>query len=197
MRSSSFDRLPEILVSGNERLSRRKVLTTTAALAALMLAPAAGSTAPKKRKATMRVKDVFLLICTPKLYECRDFYVQTFGFKVGFESSIYIQLHIAGDSGGPGFSLAFMPPRQPFGPNFAAPYDGNGAYVTIEVEDAKARFEQVRASGAPIVQPLRDEGWGQRHFVTRDPHGTLVDVVQGIDPAPGYYDHYQIERKPA
>ncbi len=48
---------------------------------------------------------------------------------------------------------------------------------------------------APIVRLVKDEGWGQRHFVDRDPHGTIVDVVQSIDSAPGYYDQYQVKNK--
>jgi hypothetical protein len=30
--------------------------------------------------------------------------------------------------------------------------------------------------------PLRDEAWGQRHFITEDPDGVLVDVVTVIPP---------------
>ena len=142
----------------------------------------------------MRIKDLFVLICTDRLYDCRDFYTHVFGFAVSFQSSIYIQLHLDGAAGGPGFSLALMPPDHPFGPTFAGRFDGRGAYVTFEVEDAAATLATVTARGAPLVQPLRDEGWGQRHFVTRDPGGTIIDVVQGIDAAPGYYDRYPVAR---
>ena len=42
------------------------------------------------------------------------------------------------------------------------------------------------ALGAEIVYPLRDEVWGQRHFMAKDPNGLLVDVVQLIPPAPEF-----------
>ena len=35
---------------------------------------------------------------------------------------------------------------------------------------------------APIELELRDEPWGQRHFITRDLDGLLVDVVEPIAP---------------
>ena len=35
----------------------------------------------------------------------------------------------------------------------------------------------------PIVQPARDEPWGQRHVFCTDPAGTLIDVVQPIPPS--------------
>lgn len=37
---------------------------------------------------------------------------------------------------------------------------------------------------------LRDEPWGQRCFMTRDPGGTLADVVEQIAAAPGYWEQY-------
>ena len=52
--------------------------------------------------------------------------------------------------------------------------------VTIEVDDVDAVHERARAARLPIELSLRDENWGQRHFITRDPNGLAVDVVQVI-----------------
>lgn len=140
----------------------------------------------------MRVEDVFVLICTDKMIECRDFYMEHFGFEVDFASTIYIQLKVATDSGG-GFSIAFMPPDHPFGDGFREVFSGKGAYITIRVDDAQQVYERVKARGAPIIGELKDEKWGQRHFLTMDPNGTFVDVVEAIVPAEGYYDKYQLK----
>ena len=43
-------------------------------------------------------------------------------------------------------------------------------------------------AGAPIRYPLTDEPWGQRRFMTVDPSGILLDVVEQIEPAPGFWD---------
>lgn len=140
----------------------------------------------------MKVEDVFMLICTQKMFECRDFYIKHFGFKVDFQSTVYVQLRVAAESGG-GFGIAFMPPDHPFGEAYRAVFSGKGAYLTIQVEDAGAALARLKAQGAPILREVVDEAWGQRHFLTQDPHGTVVDVVQVIEPAPGYFEQYQVK----
>jgi uncharacterized glyoxalase superfamily protein PhnB len=58
------------------------------------------------------------------------------------------------------------------------------------VADAAAEFERVQRAGVEIAYPLHDEPWGQRRFAVHDPAGTWVDVIQPIDPAPGFWDPY-------
>lgn len=140
----------------------------------------------------MKVQDVFILLCTNRVFECRDFYVDHFGFEVAFQSTVYVQLKVASETGGQ-FSLAFMPPDHPFGNAFRDVFSGKGAYLTIQVADAAAVFARVKAQGAPILSEVKDEAWGQRHFLTQDPHGTVVDVVESIEPAAGYYDRYAVK----
>jgi uncharacterized glyoxalase superfamily protein PhnB len=50
--------------------------------------------------------------------------------------------------------------------------------VTVQVEDAAEAFASLKRTGAPIEYGLHDEPWGQRRFMTRDPGGVLVDVVE-------------------
>ncbi len=85
-----------------------------------------------------------------------------------------------------------MPLDHPFGEAYREKFNGKGLYVTIEVDDAAATHDKLHAAGAPIVTHLKDEAWGQRHFFTQDPGGTLIDVVESIEPAAGYYDRYQV-----
>jgi hypothetical protein len=41
------------------------------------------------------------------------------------------------------------------------------------------------------VYPVKDEPWGQRRFGLFDPSGMWVDVVQQIEPVPGYWAKHQ------
>jgi len=141
----------------------------------------------------VKIRNVFSLITTDKLFECRDFYVKHFGFVPTFESTIYIQLTVTSDGGG-SFDLALMPLDNPFGEISREKFNGKGMFLTIEVDDAEAAHTQLEAAGVPILGSLKREDWGQRHFYTKDPGGTVVDVVESIEPAPGYYDKYQIEK---
>jgi uncharacterized glyoxalase superfamily protein PhnB len=69
-------------------------------------------------------------------------------------------------------------------------FNGKGVFLTLQVADAAAEFQRLAAAGVRIAWPLRDEAWGQRRFGLVDPAGMWVDVVQQIDPAPGYWDAY-------
>jgi uncharacterized glyoxalase superfamily protein PhnB len=62
--------------------------------------------------------------------------------------------------------------------------------VTIQVENAAEALASLKRAGAPITYELHDEPWGQRRFMTRDPGGVLVDVVEQTQPAEGYWDRY-------
>jgi hypothetical protein len=42
------------------------------------------------------------------------------------------------------------------------------------------------ASGLKIHVTLRDEPFGQRHFITEDPNGVAIDVIKPIPPTPEY-----------
>lgn len=62
--------------------------------------------------------------------------------------------------------------------------------VTVQVADARAEFERLRNGGLPIAYSLHDEPWGQRRFAVCDPSGTWVDIIEPIDPAPGFWEKY-------
>ncbi|WP_422026531.1 VOC family protein [Roseovarius sp.] len=141
----------------------------------------------------MKVRDLYPLITTPHLEATRDFYVTRFGFDVAFEASWFVYLVGPAEADGRGATLAFMHPDHPSTPPGPESFDGKGMILTVEVSDAAAVYERFKAGGAPIVHPLTDEAWGQRRFMTRDPAGVLVDVVEQIEPKAGFWDQYMQE----
>lgn len=141
----------------------------------------------------MKVRDLYPLVTTPNLAETRDFYVTHFGFDVAFEASWFIYLVGPAEEDSRGATLAFMHPDHPSTPPGPESFDGKGMILTIEVSDAAAVFERLSAGDAPIVHPLTDEDWGQRRFMTRDPAGVLVDIVEQIEPKAGFWDQYMTE----
>ncbi len=141
----------------------------------------------------MKVQDVFALFITDKMKECKDFYIKHFGFETTFETTIYLQLNVpSGDK--KSFSLAFMPTTHPFGVIGSQAFNGHGLMLTIQVADTAELYQKIKAENAEIVHPLTVEDYGQRRFTLRDPAGTLVDVVQSIEPKVGYYDRYQVKK---
>lgn len=57
-----------------------------------------------------------------------------------------------------------------------------GVLLALVVEDAAREAERMKTSGVRIVDDLRDEPWGQRHFIAADPSGFLIDIVQRTEP---------------
>jgi uncharacterized glyoxalase superfamily protein PhnB len=135
----------------------------------------------------VHVKDLYTIIVTDKRAECRDFYVRWFGFQVVFEASWFVYLAAAGDHP---FGIAFMAPDHPSQPPGPERFGGRGLLITMQVADAAAEFERLSRAGVSIAYPLKDEPWGQRRFALVDPAGAWVDVIQTIDPVPGFWDKY-------
>lgn len=135
----------------------------------------------------MQLKDLYTVIVTDRRAECRDFYVRWFDFEVVFEASWFVYLASKGDHA---FGIAFMSPDHPSTPPGPERFSGQGVFLTLQVADAAAEHARLAAAGAPVVHALHDEAWGQRRFALQDPAGTFVDVVEQIEPAPGFWDPY-------
>ena len=140
-----------------------------------------------RKESSMELEASYPVVVTDKLIECRDFYTRWFGFRVVFEATWFVYL-TSSDEGQHG--IAFMTPDHPSRPPGPEAFDGQGILLTLQVPDAASEFERVRTSGLFVDHPLRDEPWGQRRFGLRDPAGVWVDVVEQIEPEPGYWDPY-------
>jgi uncharacterized glyoxalase superfamily protein PhnB len=49
--------------------------------------------------------------------------------------------------------------------------------ISIEVGDVDATHARAAERGLEIAFPLRDEDWGVRRFMLREPSGTIVNVL--------------------
>jgi uncharacterized glyoxalase superfamily protein PhnB len=123
---------------------------------------------------------VFPAICAPSVAETAAFYRELFGFVDVFAADWYVQLEVPGHPETQIGIVAVDHPSVPEGHRRPPA----GVLVSIEVDDVDAAHAAARARGCTEVRPLRDEPWGQRHFITLDPAGTLVDVITPIPVAP-------------
>lgn len=118
-------------------------------------------------------------IITSKLAETKAFYTQTLGFGVTFENEFYMLLHAPGGGSEISFLLPDHPSQQPL---FHKVFQGQGVYLTIEVEDVDKLYNELKKKGVPIRIDLRDEPWGDRHFAISDPNGIGIDLVKYVPP---------------
>lgn len=114
-------------------------------------------------------------IVTNKLAETKEFYTKTLGFGVTFENEFYLLMHTPGREAEISFLLPDHPSQQPL---FQKAFQGQGMYLTIEVEDVDALYRQLKQKGAEIKIDIRDEPWGDRHFAIQDPNGIGIDLVK-------------------
>ena len=49
--------------------------------------------------------------------------------------------------------------------------------ISIEVDDVDAVHAKALEQGLEIAYPLRDEAWGVRRFMLREPSGTIINVL--------------------
>lgn len=121
----------------------------------------------------MQTKQLTVGINTDRHTQCRDFYLTHFGFTVDFENDWYIQV-LSPDKT---FLLAFLQPNHPSQPPITTPaFQGEGLWLALEVADVDAEYERL-AKVLPITVPIKDEPWGERHFVVTDPAGVGVNIM--------------------
>jgi catechol 2,3-dioxygenase-like lactoylglutathione lyase family enzyme len=95
--------------------------------------------------------------------ETRDFFVELLGFEVAMDlgwivtvasrTNPAVQVSIIGND------------------DLAAPG------ISVGVDDVDAVHAKAVELGFEVVYPLRDEEWGVRRFMLREPSGTVVNVV--------------------
>lgn len=122
----------------------------------------------------MSINSIYPDIQTADIAASRDFYVNLLGLQIAWEAHWYIALH-APDV--PGAQLALVASGHDSVP---APHHRQpaGVLISFEVTDATVVYERAVQLGVKIAQELRDEEFGQRHFMAVDPDGLLVDVVE-------------------
>jgi catechol 2,3-dioxygenase-like lactoylglutathione lyase family enzyme len=112
-------------------------------------------------------------VVTENLSESKEFYMRLFGCLVIYDSDWFVLLQLGSSE------LGFMKPGlETQAPIFRTAFSGQGVWITVDVEDVDAEYKRITAMGVPLELELRDEPWGDRHFVVRDPNGIGVDIVQ-------------------
>jgi catechol 2,3-dioxygenase-like lactoylglutathione lyase family enzyme len=134
----------------------------------------------------MKFNDRYPIIVTERKNECRDFWTRHLDFEVGFDSEWFVWLH-----GGEGSaSIAFMTPDHPSAPPGPEPFSGKGVCFELQVADVDVAHARFANAGLPIQCATTSEPFGQRRFGFFAPAGLWVDVVQQIEPVPGYWERY-------
>lgn len=130
----------------------------------------------------MKSTSYYPVLMTDDVDRTAAFYERHFRFRPLYASPWYVHLQSRDD---PGVNLAVLDGAHETIPAQARGR-ASGVLLSFEVEDPDAIYAEVQAAGLPILTPLRDEAFGQRHFITADPNGVLIDVIKPIAPSEEY-----------
>jgi catechol 2,3-dioxygenase-like lactoylglutathione lyase family enzyme len=95
--------------------------------------------------------------------ETRDFFVELLGMEVAMDLGWVATVAAPGN---PTAQVTVIGNEDPAAPG-----------ISIEVEDVDAVHARAVERGLEVAYPLRDEEWGVRRFMLREPSGTVVNVV--------------------
>ncbi len=134
----------------------------------------------------MKCTQFYPVLMTDKVQDTANFYREHFRFQPSFESDWYVHLQSSEDES---VNIAVLD-----GQHETVPAEGrgqtSGLVINFEVEDVDSEYAKAKTAGLPILLELRDEPFGQRHFITRDPNGVLIDVIKPIPPNAEFAEQY-------
>ena len=93
----------------------------------------------------------------------RDFFVDLLGFEVAMDIGWV--------------ATVVSPENRTAQVNIIGNDDPSAPGISVEVADVDAAHARALARGDEIVYAIRDEPWGVRRFMLREPGGTVVNVV--------------------
>lgn len=141
----------------------------------------------------MKITSYYPVIMTRDVLGTTEFYVRHFGFKAQFTTDWYVHLQSTENEH---VTLAILD-----GSHQTIPEKSRGTaaglLLNFEVENPDALYMEFQAAGLPILLALRNEDFGQRHFITADPNGVLIDVIKPIPPTAEFAVHYEASILPA
>jgi predicted enzyme related to lactoylglutathione lyase len=125
----------------------------------------------------MTVQRFLFNIPSDAIERTANFYKELFGFEIIWRNEDwYIQLaspeNKAVQFGIIRRNYSFLPKHLQL--------PAQGVIFTIQVDDVDSIYKEVIKRGCQVVQTLRDEDFGQRHFLMMDPNGLIVNVSMPI-----------------
>jgi catechol 2,3-dioxygenase-like lactoylglutathione lyase family enzyme len=130
----------------------------------------------------MQTTSFYPLIQVADVEASARFYESHFGFSRIFSSDWYVQLRAVSPHP---FEMALIAHDHDSIPSPARGPSRN-VILSFYVEDAAAEHARLATAGLAMAQDLRDEVFGQRHFIAADPDGILIDIITPIAPDPDW-----------
>jgi catechol 2,3-dioxygenase-like lactoylglutathione lyase family enzyme len=136
----------------------------------------------------MAITSYYPVLMTRDVAATADFYQRHFGFEALFSADWYV--HLQSREAGAPVSLAILDASHETIPAVGRGAPGAGILLNFEVDDVDAEHQRLTAAGLEVLLPLRDEDFGQRHFIVQAPDGVMIDVITPIPPKGKFVQQY-------
>lgn len=115
-------------------------------------------------------------ICASDIQRSKRFFTRLLDVKVAREGDWYVHFN---SRNAPALEFAVVARDHDLVPEEfrAAPC---GIHMTFVVNDVDALYNRAVATGVKIVQAPRNEIYGHRRFLVRDPDGCLIDISSPV-----------------
>ena len=123
---------------------------------------------PRDQRVSSRTQTVTISRAVPNIRsdrpaETRDFFVELLGFQVAMDMG---WIATVASPANPSVQVSIVGNDDPSAPG-----------ISVEVTNVDAVHAKAVEQGIEIAYPLRDEDWGVRRFMLREPSGTVVNVL--------------------
>lgn len=140
----------------------------------------------------MKCTQFYPVILTGDVAKTAAFYREHFRFQAIFDSDWYVHLQSTEQES---VNIAVLQ-----GDHETIPETGrgrtSGLLLNFEVDDVDGEYARAQSGNLPILLPLRDEPFGQRHFITSDPNGVMIDIITPIPPSADFLAQYAADAVP-
>ena len=140
----------------------------------------------------MKVTSYYPVLLSDDVTRAAEFYIRHFRFQPLYQADWYVHLQSLED---PSVNLGLVDRTHETIPEVGRGRAGT-VLLNFEVEDTDDDFARLTAEGVRIALGLRDEAFGQRHFIVEGPDGVLIDVIRPIPPSEDHAALYSAEALP-
>ncbi|MEV6394454.1 VOC family protein [Streptomyces sp. NPDC051907] len=129
----------------------------------------------------MRVSASTVSLTVADVDASRDFFLAHLGYQVAMADDGFCSL-TREDAG---VDIVLLRKGTEVLPAEQRDQEAGGLIVALTVSGLAAEETRLRAAGAPITMPMREEPWGERLFQLTDPNGVVVQLVEWAVPDSG------------
>lgn len=132
------------------------------------------------------INSFYPVIMSKNIKKEAEFFKKVFEFKETFVSDWYISLKNEKN-----FEIAFIDSQHETIPEKYRK-KCEGVILNIEVENVDKVFSYIMSQKEiSILSELKDEDFGQRHFIIESSDGILIDIIQIIPPTEEFLEQYR------